>query len=111
MRRDAEFVIGRLQLRRVVGCAQLVLEVSKRPIEICDRQVERPRVNPHEVLHQQLQHIAIFDERFAEAGQIFGPLIGAPETPARDHVGMIGGEVASHKERLAHIGLGDVRHD
>src|SRR5205814_7075150 len=34
VRCDAEFVIGRLQLRRVVGCAQLGLEVSKRPIEI-----------------------------------------------------------------------------
>ena len=24
---------------------------------------------------------------------------------------MVGGEVACHKERLAHIGLGDLRHD
>src|SRR5215471_11752769 len=40
-----------------------------------------------------------------------GPLIGAPETPARDDVGVIGREVARHKERLAHVGLGDVRHD
>jgi len=28
-----------------------------------------------------------------------------------DDVGMVGGEVARHKERLAHIGFGDLRHD
>ena len=45
------------------------------------------------------------------AGQALGPLIGAPKTPARDDVGVVGGEVARDKERLAHVGLGDVRHD
>jgi hypothetical protein len=62
-------------------------------------------------LHQPLQRIAVCNERFAEAGQALGPLIAAAETPAGDDVWMVGGEVACHKERLAHIGLGDLRHD
>jgi hypothetical protein len=94
-----------------VGRAQLVLEVGEGPIEVRGGQVERAGINAHQALHQPLQRVEIFNERFAEAGQAVGPLIGAPETPAGDDVGMVGGEVARHKERLAHIGLGDVRHD
>lgn len=50
-------------------------------------------------------------ERFAEPRQAVGPLIGTPKTLARDDVGVVGGEIARHKERIAHVGLGDVRHD
>jgi hypothetical protein len=61
MRRDAEFVVGRLRLRRVVGSAQLVLEVGEGPIEVCGGQVERAGINVHQALHQPLQRVAICD--------------------------------------------------
>src|SRR5262249_6781378 len=84
MRRDAEFVVRRLRLRRVVGRAQLVLEVGKGPIEVCGGQVERAGINAHQALHQPLQRVAIFDERVAKARQGLGPRLAVrkrrPET-------------------------------
>src|SRR5215469_11884046 len=85
MRGDAEFVVGRPRLRRVVDRARLVLEVGEGPIEVRGGQVERAGINAHQALHQPLQR----DEPFAEAGQALGPLVGAAETPAGDDVGMV----------------------
>ena len=66
------------------------------------RQAERQRERRQDAHRQPVHRLAIFEQRFAEAGQVLRPAVGACEALPGERV--VGAALALDEERLVHVG-------